>query len=69
MKISPRNSVKDHYSRTQVREARSFLNWLGNSPRRDRKAVAAFLAGSRRKITRKQLNLATATGPAIWNMR
>jgi uncharacterized protein YgbK (DUF1537 family) len=61
--------MKDNYSPAQVREARSFLTWLGNTPRRDRKAVAAFLAGSRRKITRKQLNLASAAGPAIWNMR
>ncbi len=65
MKTSPRNASSDHYYPAQVREARSFLTWLGNSPRRDRKAVAAFLSGSCRKMTKSQLALATTTIPAI----
>ena len=65
MKTSPRNAAVPHYSPAQVQEARSFLTWLGFTPRRDRKAVAAFISGSRRNMTQRQLALATTTIPAI----
>jgi hypothetical protein len=65
MKTSSRNRSAFAYSSAQVRNARAFLGWLGNSPRRDRKAVAAFLSGSRRNMTRGQLALATVTVSAI----
>ena len=65
MKTSPRNAAASHYSPSQVRDARAFLGWLGNAPRRDRKAASAFFSGSRRNMTRGQLALAAAAVPAI----
>jgi hypothetical protein len=65
MKTAHRNSCRDCYNKDQVRSARAFLTWLGNSPRRDRKAVSAFLSGSRRNMSKSQLALAVAAIPAI----
>jgi hypothetical protein len=65
MKTSPRNAAVPHYSPAQVHAAATFLTWLGHSTRRNRKAVRAFLSGSRRNMTQRQLALATTTIPAI----